>query len=140
MHDTTLAMPCFGELVLAHVPPAGVVARPLRCYPSMSMGYYSLPALYAATQAILATKSEDTSVDGRMRAKNAPGLEDMVFRMLLWGGPANWESLNGDAIIGTFGGDSPFGGTVRIRETYPVPGLYKFKANWGQSAVLRVDM
>lgn len=135
IHDTTTVMPKFGADVLARVPTSPVPALPLKRFPAMSMGYYRLQDLWAAGDAVLAKRNDDTSEQGRARAKNAPGLEDGVFRLLLGRDQVAYpaDALNPEGCEAVHVDRSPYDGVQRIRETWDVPGLYKFKANWGQS-------
>lgn len=138
LHDTTTVMPKFGHEVLARTPSDDVPAVPLRQFPSMSMGYYHLPALWAAGDANLLTPNDDTSERGRTKLKNAPGAEDGVFRLLLGRDqPGRVLNPHGCAVHTDV---SPYGGVPRIKETWDVPGVYKFKANWGQSSHLVVSL
>ncbi len=143
MHDTTAVMPKFGHEVSARLPASPVVpaAVPLKQFPSMSMGYYRLRDLWTAGDVVLALRNDDTSEHGRAKAKNAPGLEDGLFKLLLGRGHVSYpdDVLNpGDCVKNA--DESPYGGVVRVRETWDVPGLYKYKANWGQSHELHVAM
>ena len=144
LHDTTSVMPKFGHDVQARrLPPssaddtaAPIAAVPLKPFPAMSMGYYRVAALWGAGEAILATRNDDTSEQGRVRAKNVPDMEDGVFRLLLGRDHVTYpgDVLNPHECAVHREDGSPYGGVTRIRETWDVPGLYKYKANWGQSA------
>lgn len=132
VHDTTRVMSDFADR-LAHCVPSQTNSMGAKLYHafSMSMGFYRVTGLVHAREMIVASINHDLSATARLQVKAT--VEDRVFRLLGCEGALN--SVYVSEVV-----ESPYGGVPRIRETWEWPGLHKYKANWGQSHTLHLDL
>lgn len=145
MHDTTMALPEFGTLlprVLTDLR-EDETKETASCIQliweySMSMGFYRVKCLNSIADEILATKSTDFSDKARLALKHI--VEDQVFKMLLAKfGRKTWFFIKRKC-DGVANVESPYGGAHRIRETFAIPGIYKFKANYTNQSPMHVQL
>lgn len=133
VHDTCELLPGFWDAVCG-LDLGGDDAVRLKAEPSMNVGLYSVGGLRArAAGGLRALANADPARVPALK-RDLDLLEDYAFRLLrVAAAPLGGEPhVRYDA--------SPYGtGVPRRAETFPRPGLVKYKANWGQGA-LRVDL
>lgn len=139
LHDTTEVDDDFWVKVLD-------LARGLRCncarlvpWNSMGMGLYRASWLASAGVRDFMTGIKNLDPGKKLAIKNdLAALEDTLFKFA----GSECETLKNPYVVDPDPRQSkPYGtDTPRIVEHYPIPGIRKFKANWGQSRVLKCDL
>lgn len=108
----------------------------MRLYnPSMGMGLYKVPWLKSPGVVAYMASLRNTDPTKKHDIKhNLAILEDTLFKATWLGNAADMQGMDKvviDEHVHMYGTDVP-----RILEYYPAAGVYKVKANWGQSWTL----
>ena len=141
LHDTCKVGPLFKQLldnsVEKMLAPTNADKMSLRHNPSMNIGFYKYNYLIKHKDEILLFKGTNPETVNELKQEHIYK-EDFLFFLkdsptyLVIGGENPIKGLGRSDVYDT--------GTVRRTEYYSQLDLYKFKANWGQDSVPRINL
>ena len=143
LHDTCKVGPLFKELfdncVKNKLIPKNSDKMSLKYKPSMNIGFYKYSYLIKHKNLLLSFKGIDYSPNEILKLKQIhTAKEDYIFS--LTDSPTDLF-IGADNIIRGFGKSDVYNtGILRRIEYYSQLDLYKFKANWGQSSILKINL